>query len=219
MGVFDRFLLGTAYLFSNPFSFNQNDTARSFDLPIVDLGYAKYQASSHNQNFNFSNIRYAAPPIGDLRFTAPQPPLQTDPNIIHDGSYGFNCPQSMAAWVVTLDYRDGSPLNQTGNITYEIPPHAGDENEDCLFLDVVVPKEIYYAQNVEDDNHIELRKKKIGSGAPVLVWVYGGAYVMGSKSYYGTPTGLLAHSKEAGRQGFVYVAFNYRVSSELTLHC
>jgi len=47
-------------------------------LPIIDLGYVKQQATSYNQTFDFfhfSNIRYAAPPLGDLRFRKPQPPL------------------------------------------------------------------------------------------------------------------------------------------------
>ena len=47
-------------------------------LPIIDLGYVKQQATEYNQTYDFyhfRNIRYAAPPLGDLRFRKPQPPL------------------------------------------------------------------------------------------------------------------------------------------------
>ncbi|GAB1191528.1 hypothetical protein APSETT444_000707 [Aspergillus pseudonomiae] len=46
-------------------------------LPVVDLGYELHQAFSLNETtglYNFSNIRYAAPPLGNLRFRAPLPP-------------------------------------------------------------------------------------------------------------------------------------------------
>ncbi|KAJ7800925.1 Alpha/Beta hydrolase protein, partial [Mycena olivaceomarginata] len=44
--------------------------------PIVDLGYAQYQGAANTDNniAHFFGIRFAAPPIGDLRFRAPQPP-------------------------------------------------------------------------------------------------------------------------------------------------
>jgi len=50
-------------------------------LPIIDLGYVKQQATSYNSTYDFyhfSNIRYAAPPLGDLRFRKPQAPLPQD---------------------------------------------------------------------------------------------------------------------------------------------
>ena len=47
--------------------------------------------------------------------------------------------------------------------------------------------------------------------APVLVWIYGGGYIMGSKSYWGNPSGLLAHNHASGREDMIFVSFNYRV--------
>jgi hypothetical protein len=47
-------------------------------LPVIDLGYVKQQATSYNETYDFHvfrNVRYAAPPLGDLRFRKPQPPL------------------------------------------------------------------------------------------------------------------------------------------------
>ena len=44
--------------------------------PVVDLGYTSYQGSTYGDGVSqWLGIRYAAPPIGDLRFAAPQDPL------------------------------------------------------------------------------------------------------------------------------------------------
>ncbi|KAJ7645150.1 Alpha/Beta hydrolase protein [Mycena polygramma] len=48
----------------------------SVPAPIVDLGYSQYQGSVDTSSniTSFLGIRYAAAPVGDLRFRAPQPP-------------------------------------------------------------------------------------------------------------------------------------------------
>jgi cholinesterase len=69
------------------------------------------------------------------------------------------------------------------------------QSEDCLFLDVIVSSDILQS-----------------SGAPVLVWIYGGAFVIGSKVINGgSPAGLLQRSREGNSKGVIYVAMNYRV--------
>ena len=64
---------------------NHNDhcnTTCSRQYPIVDLGYAQYQGTAFPGGIKqFLGMRYAAPPIGDLRFAAPQDPAQ-EKNII-----------------------------------------------------------------------------------------------------------------------------------------
>ena len=43
---------------------------------LVDLGYAKYSGAIHEEGVSkWLGLRYAAPPLGDLRFAAPQNPL------------------------------------------------------------------------------------------------------------------------------------------------
>lgn len=55
------------------------NTKRGSDGPIVDLGYAKYEGTSLAAGVNqFLGMRYAAPPLGDLRFRAAQDPLPVD---------------------------------------------------------------------------------------------------------------------------------------------
>lgn len=46
---------------------------------VVDLGYSKYQGQAVNGGTSqWLGIRYAALPLGDLRFAAPQSPLHND---------------------------------------------------------------------------------------------------------------------------------------------
>jgi carboxylesterase type B len=60
-----------------------------------------------------------------------------------------------------------------------------------------------------------LHERNDGSGfwlmksAPVLVWIYGGGYVEGSKVY--NPAGLISQSQKNGGEGFIFVAINYRL--------
>ena len=55
-----------------------SDRSWSHEQPIVDFGYSQYQGSQLSSGVNqFLGIRYAAPPLGDLRFRAPVPPLPT----------------------------------------------------------------------------------------------------------------------------------------------
>jgi carboxylesterase type B len=74
-------------------------------------------------------------------------------------------------------------------------PGASNENEDCLFLDVVVPKSIY-GQN---------------ESVPVIIWVHGGGFTLGSKYAAGNPTGLLDQSLDTESRGQIWVGINYRV--------
>lgn len=118
--------------------------------------------------YNFSNIRYAHPPIGDLRFRAPVPPISKS-NIVNNGSVAANCPQAQGSWHLIANqfvplYLAGTAFDYewaAKNVAHE-PPSSVYEggNEDCLFLDVIVPK---YAFNNGNS--------PTTAGAPVLVWV------------------------------------------------
>lgn len=89
-------------------------------------------------------------------------------------------------------------------------------SEDCLFLDVVVPKNIFDRAQQHTDRGKQhkpfIPKNKL---APVLVWIYGGGYVGGEKSS-NDPTGLIQRSQVVG-DGIVYVALNYRVSLKISI--
>ena len=158
--------------------------------PQIDLGYALYQPTSYNQTghyYNYSNIRYAAPPLGNLRFTDPRPPLNERGKGAQDGTVGFVCPQAEpAGWAAANAALgpEGAVIRSANSL---LP-----ESEDCLFLDVIVPENVLHSR----------------SRAPVLINIHGGGFFIGDKTTLYDPQGLLA----ANNNGVVFVSMNYRVS-------
>ena len=143
-------------------------------LPIVDLGYELHQAAFFNETgrfYNFSNIRYAAPPTGKNRFRAPQLPA-SNRGTVQTGSTGKICAQSQGAWGAIAAqfiprYLAGQTVFNESSFNLSsaggggLPAQDPRTTEDCLFLDVVVPQAI-----LENAG-------KPGCSAPVLVWIYG----------------------------------------------
>lgn len=148
-------------------------TSDNGTLPIVDLGYELHQATLYNSTggfYNFSNIRYAAPPTGENRFAAPQPPA-VNRSVVQQGLPDRICAQSEPAWLLIAEqfipeYLEGqtvfnsSSFNTSSGTSGGLPAQDPRTTEDCLFLDVVVPEAIY-------------NNAGQGYGAPVLVWIYG----------------------------------------------
>lgn len=181
-------------------------------LPTVDLGYEIYRAADFNSTgrfYNFSSIRYAAPPVGNLRFAPPEAPAENR-GTVQNGTINRICPQASPAWQsVATSFITSLLLGQpTGDIPVYVPPGANAsspiparnfrESEDCLFLDVFVPEDV-------------LSEAGQGSGAAVVVWIYGGGYVNGNKNY--NPAGLIAASGNASNGDIIYVAINYRLGA------
>lgn len=186
-------------------------------LPVVDLGYELHQANALNSThgmYNFSNIRYAAPPVGDLRFQAPVWP-QSNRSHIQDGSTGRICPQAVPIWSediapgFLMSLLAGTEFNLSTDLsTYPYIPNKLDPRttEDCLFLDVVVPKGIFHRVRQKEKDFVA--KKQL---APVMVWIYGGGFAQGDKTWY-NPTGLIERSTARG-EDIVFVAINYRLGA------
>ncbi|KAK3111790.1 hypothetical protein LTR53_012598 [Teratosphaeriaceae sp. CCFEE 6253] len=186
----------------------------SSSLPVVDLGYELHQATLYNSTggfYNFSDIRYGAPPTGENRFRAPQPPA-VNRSSVQVSTQGRICPQAQPAWLAIAaayipEYLAGQTVfnassfsNLTSSSGGGLPVQDPRTTEDCLFLDVVVPEGIFANAGK-------------GYGAPVLVWIYGGGYTAGSKSGSGNPAGLLARSENNGSEGVIYVSMNYRLGA------
>ncbi|KAJ1023601.1 hypothetical protein NDA16_003218 [Ustilago loliicola] len=103
----------------------RESTNNGNDPLTVDLGYSQYRGtfnSSTNIN-SWKGIRFTAPPTGDLRWKAPQPPSLNRSQVIDASRYGSQCPQNPF----------GNPQFQTSE------QYAGDD-EDCLFLNVFAPQ-------------------------------------------------------------------------------
>ena len=83
--------------------------------PVVDIGYTSYRGIALNNGITqWLGMRYAAPPLGDLRFREPHDPLPK-PYISDAHSFGRFC----------LGTEQGPPTDQM--------------DEDCLFLNVWAP--------------------------------------------------------------------------------
>ncbi|KAG1753271.1 Alpha/Beta hydrolase protein [Suillus lakei] len=127
---------------------------------IVNLGYVQYQGSVDTATniTSFLGIRYAAPPVGDLRWAAPQPPstvsgvqqATTQPNECYQAPVGNS---------------STNPFENTS-----MRKRAVSQSEDCLFLNVYTPGS-------------EVAATPTG-GLPVVVWIHGGGYIEGAASSF-----------------------------------
>jgi hypothetical protein len=70
--------------------------------PLVDVSYSKYQGVSlDNGVTQWLGVRYAAPPVGDLRFAAPCDPVKNKTTIIADTVSTCNGNISLASLLTT----------------------------------------------------------------------------------------------------------------------
>ncbi|KAI1819286.1 carboxylesterase family protein [Xylaria intraflava] len=196
-------------------------------LPVVDLGYQRHRAIAFNESgdyYNFTNIRFGQPPVSRLRWAAPKAPEKSNASYatILDGSeQGGNCPQVSPCWLTTQtafteayligDVFDFNATNDAifanGACTTPQPRSARDplESEDCLFLDVMVPRTIFEQRN------------NTTSKAPVLVYFFRGGFTTGAKNAFGgfggSSAGLIDSSRISSPDGLIYVAINYRLGA------
>jgi len=146
------------------------------------------------QVYVFRNIRFAAPPVGNLRFAKPAKPMQEDG--IQKGDKGGTCHQQMPAQFMqsSMGSAGGSLMSSLlSAVDIGKLMGGGPSSEDCLFLDLYVPG----------------RALKEKLRLPVINWIYGGAFVVGNKekNYNGTAI-LHAANNEA-----VFITSNYRLGA------
>lgn len=75
-------------------------------------------------------------------------------------------------------------------------------SEDCLFLDVLLPREIW--------------ERRQQNRVAVLVWIHGGGFDLGWKDESGRGYGLVTRSRKLGR-GVILVSINYRLGIFVSL--
>jgi carboxylesterase type B len=160
------------------------------------------------QIYYFQNIAFAAPPVGQLRFAKPAPPVVKA--TLQKGDHGGTCfitstiigPLGLVNQTTPNGSNILNPWIGDLLVNYNVLPRLGgfQFSEDCLYLDVVVPGKA-------------LRKE---AKLPVINYLYGGAYVSGLKDIVLDGTPLVKQSKG----NVIYVIGNYRVcrSSIRNLH-
>ncbi|PYH44761.1 putative extracellular lipase [Aspergillus saccharolyticus JOP 1030-1] len=133
----------------------------------------------------FNNIPFAQAPTGSLRLKPPQP-IQTSLGTIQATGSSQSCPQF---YFSTSDLPTSVLGILADNPLVQVATNAG---EDCLNIDIRRP-----AGTTSD------------SKLPVLVWIFGGGFELGSKSMY-DGTSLVQSSIDLNLP-VIFVAMNYRV--------
>lgn len=140
------------------------------DGPVVDTTYGPVRGTDDRTVKAWQGIRYAAAPVGELRWRAPEPPRPWQ-EVADATTVGPVCPQPVDPRI---------PIDLGG-------PQA----EDSLVLNVWAPADA-----------------EPGDGKPVMVWVHGGAYVLGSASQ------PLYRGRTLAAEGdVVVVTVNYRLGA------
>jgi para-nitrobenzyl esterase len=138
--------------------------------PVAETVYGPVRGTDDGTALCFKGVRYAAPPLGELRFRAPRPPTPwTEP--AEATRYGKTCPQPPVP---------NFPMNL-----------GAGPDEDCLTLNVWAPS-----------------GTAPGDGKAVMVWVHGGAYVLGSGSQPYYDGRRLSHDGDV-----IVVTLNYRLGA------
>jgi para-nitrobenzyl esterase len=109
---------------------------------VVETAYGPIRGVDDGRVAAWKGVRYAAPPTGDLRWRAPQPP-EPWREVADASAFGPACPQPVEPRI-PIDL--GAP-----------------QGDDCLTLNIWASSETAG-----------------GDRKPVMVWIHGGAYVLGS---------------------------------------
>ena len=136
-------------------------------MTIASTSYGQLRGDLSDGLQIFRGVPFAKPPVGALRFAAPEPPACWD-GVREATAFGHGALQAE------------SPVSQA--LAMEVP----DTDEDCLYLNIWTPG-------------IEGRR-------PVMVWIHGGAFVIGSGSQ-----DLYNGAVVAARGDVVVVTINYRL--------
>ncbi|MCG3165218.1 MAG: Para-nitrobenzyl esterase [Bacteroidia bacterium] len=160
--MFSRFTLLTTVFISVAFYFSKAVNPDTTGL-IVATHQGLLRGTTDNDVRVWRGVRYAQPPIGELRFKAPQP-LSFQQGITDATAFGTVSPQT----VLTM----GSSEKQS---------------EDCLFLNI-------------------WSSKKKTEKKPVMFWIHGGGFSIGSGS-----DEMYNGSRLSKNGDVVVVTFNYRL--------
>jgi para-nitrobenzyl esterase len=135
---------------------------------IASTGHGRVEGLPRGAHVVFRGIPFARPPVGALRFRAPEPP------------------EPWAGVRVARSFGGVAPQGATGAPGMRAD---GEQSEDCLYLNVYTPA-------------------LDGKRRPVMFWIHGGAFTLGSASQP-----IYDGRKLAERGDVVVVTTNYRLGA------
>jgi len=152
-------------------------------IRTVRTKYGILEGVESNAGFGlFRGVPYAAPPVGELRWRAPQPPIPWE-GVRKCDTFGSVCPQR-DRWSNQPEHDDyGHPYIHIPNYPY--PPVM---DEDCLYMNIYTP-----AKTPEDK-------------LPVMLYLHGG----GVQEWYGSDYEYCGDG--FCRHGCILVTINYRLN-------
>jgi para-nitrobenzyl esterase len=122
--------------------------------PVVQADTGTLRGAKVSTVIAFRGIPYARPPVGELRWQPPQPPVAWQG--VRDALQpGTACTQRISGLTTFF-----APMAQAYGSNFEQPPIQS--SEDCLYLDVWVPE------------------WPVQHPLPVMVWLHGGSNTVGS---------------------------------------
>lgn len=135
----------------------------------------------------YLGIPYAAPPVGELRWKAPQP---------------------AASWKGTFKATQFGHRPMQGQIWDDMIFYDPGPSEDCLTLNVWAPAVSDAGPFIKGSGTTKSGPQLEASAQvklPVMVWIYGGGFIAGGTSE------ARQHGENLARKGVVVVTFNYRL--------
>ncbi len=155
----------------------------AFPDPVrLDSGAVSGVSNADSTVRMFKGIPYAAPPLGDLRWRAPQPAPHWD-GVRKAEQFGPNCTAGGGGG----RGGKGKGGGEKGPAPAKAAPAGPAPGEDCLYVNVWTPA------------------KSASDRLPVMVWTYGGGFTGGSGAEARYDGEALA------RKGIVVVTYNYRL--------
>uniref|UniRef100_A0A0W0FRH5 Carboxylesterase type B domain-containing protein n=1 Tax=Moniliophthora roreri TaxID=221103 RepID=A0A0W0FRH5_MONRR len=156
--------------------------------PTVQLDSATVTGSIVLRVTKFLGIPFAQPPTGNRRFRLPEP-IPAYETSFSALSMGPACPQQ----AVKPPILQGLPADAVNFIVNSIDAAVFPDDEDCLTINVFKPA-----------------SATPNSKLPVVAWIYGGGFELGSSQMY-DGAGIVERSIQLG-QPVIYVSMNYRVT-------
>lgn len=146
---------------------------------------------------SFKGIPFAQPPVGKLRLKPPQPITQSLGRVDATTLVPASCPQYLLSDNITLPSSAPPEILTVLGSVVDSPlfkSTAISGQEDCLTINVQRPEGV-----------------KEGDKLPVILWIFGGGFELGSTGMY-DGTSVVANAMMMGKP-FVFAAMNYRVAA------